>query len=88
MLRTRRRDNVENAQRLAAFIEARRGELKIEYLTRYGIEDADIKFDIVAHSMGGLLTRYFMRYGDADLPEDGSLRWLSAGADMGRRRRC
>jgi pimeloyl-ACP methyl ester carboxylesterase len=77
-----RRDNVENAQRLSAFIEARRSELQDEYETRYGIKDADIKFDIVAHSMGGLLTRYFMRYGDADLPADGSLPELTwAGAE-------
>lgn len=77
-----RRDNIENAQALAAFIEARRAELQEEYATRYGIENADIKFDIVAHSMGGLLTRYFMRYGDADLPADGSLPALTwAGAE-------
>jgi pimeloyl-ACP methyl ester carboxylesterase len=31
------------------------------------------RFDIVAHSMGGLVTRYFLRYGDAPLPADGSL---------------
>lgn len=68
-----RRDNVENAQRLKAFIEDRRAYLQAEYKTRYGIDNADIEFDIVAHSMGGLLTRYFMRYGDADLPADGSL---------------
>lgn len=31
------------------------------------------KFDIVAHSMGGLLARYYLRYGGNDLPEDGSV---------------
>ena len=77
-----RRDNVENAQRLAAFIEEQRAKLQVEYEARYGIKDADIEFDIVAHSMGGLLTRYFMRYGDADLPADGSLPALTwAGAE-------
>jgi len=30
------------------------------------------RFDIVAHSMGGLLARYYLRYGDKDLPTDGS----------------
>jgi pimeloyl-ACP methyl ester carboxylesterase len=67
-----RRDNVENAQRLHAFIEDRRAYVQEEYRRRYGVEDYDVQFDIVAHSMGGLLTRYFLRYGAADLPEDGS----------------
>jgi pimeloyl-ACP methyl ester carboxylesterase len=68
-----RRDNVENAQRLHAFIEHKRAYLQREYAERYGIENADVKFDIVAHSMGGLLARYFLMYGPQDLPADGSL---------------
>jgi len=35
--------------------------------------DEGYRFDVVAHSMGGLVTRYFLRYGDAPLPADGSL---------------
>ncbi|MHC4077060.1 MAG: lipase family alpha/beta hydrolase [Planctomycetota bacterium] len=31
------------------------------------------RFDIVAHSMGGLLARYYLRYGANDLPQDGSV---------------
>lgn len=31
------------------------------------------RFDIVAHSMGGLVSRYFLRYGANDLPSDGSV---------------
>jgi pimeloyl-ACP methyl ester carboxylesterase len=31
----------------------------------------DLKFNIVAHSMGGLVARYAAMYGDADLPADG-----------------
>lgn len=81
-----RRDNVENAIRLKAFIEARKAEVRAQYKTRYGIDKEDIRFDIVAHSMGGLLTRYFLRYGDQDLPQDGSapvLNWAGA-KDVGR----
>lgn len=77
-----RRDNVENARRLHAFIAEKRALLQVEYAKRYGIEDADIRFDIAAHSMGGLLTRYFLMYGDQDLPPDGSLPELNwSGAD-------
>ena len=76
-----RRDNVENAQRLHAFIQEKTAYLQEEYATRYGIENAEIQFDIVAHSMGGLLTRYYLRYGNQDLPDDGSapeITWAGA----------
>ena len=68
-----RRDIAEQAAELAAFLEEKRAYVREEYRERYGIEDADIKFDLVAHSMGGLLTRYYLRYGDAPLPTDGEL---------------
>lgn len=76
-----RRDNVENARRLKAFIDVQKTYIRAEYKKRYGIDKDDIKFDIVAHSMGGLLTRYFLRYGDQGLPADGSapvLNWAGA----------
>ncbi|HEX8177024.1 MAG TPA: hypothetical protein VF543_18175 [Pyrinomonadaceae bacterium] len=56
-----RRDNVETARLLIRRIE----ELK----RRLG--RADLRFNIIAHSMGGLIARYAARFGDADLPEDG-----------------
>ncbi|MEF8796174.1 MAG: hypothetical protein V5A48_06965 [Salinivenus sp.] len=65
-----RRDNVENARRLHEFIQEKRAYVQREYEERYGIEDYDVHFDVVAHSMGGLLTRYYLRYGTAELPED------------------
>ncbi|MBD0373226.1 MAG: hypothetical protein ICV60_20475 [Pyrinomonadaceae bacterium] len=57
-----RRDNVETARLLVRRI----AELK----RRLG--RADLRFNIIAHSMGGLIARYAARYGDADLPADGA----------------
>jgi len=65
-----RRDNVENAKLLHEFILAKRAYVQAEYEKRYGITNFDVKFDIVTHSMGGLVLRYYLRYGPADLPED------------------
>lgn len=43
--------------------------------------DPTVRFNIVAHSMGCLIARYFLMYGTADLPADGSLPELTwAGA--------
>ena len=77
-----RRDIAYNAARLKEFIDEKRVDIQQNYKEDYGIENADVKFDIVAHSMGSLLTRYFLRYGDAPLPTNGAdpvLTW--AGAD-------
>ncbi len=77
-----RRDNVENAQRLHRFILEKRAYVQRELEKRFGVAGFDVRFDIVAHSMGGLLTRYYLRYGDADLPADGSLPQVTwAGAE-------
>ncbi|MEE8142219.1 MAG: hypothetical protein V3T77_03895, partial [Planctomycetota bacterium] len=69
-----RRDLVENAQLLHDYILDRRKYVADEYQKRFGKRKAekDIRFDIVAHSMGGLVTRYLLRYGAAELPADGS----------------
>lgn len=68
-----RRDNVENARLLHQFIEEKREYVHLQYKQRFGIDKKNIKFDIAAHSMGGLITRYFLMYGKQDLPQDGSL---------------
>ena len=68
-----RRDLVESAQRLHEFILAKRAYVQRETEKKYGIVDLDVRFDIVAHSMGGLIARYYLRYGAAELPADGSL---------------
>jgi pimeloyl-ACP methyl ester carboxylesterase len=67
-----RLDNVENARRLHKFIIEKSAYIKKQFKQRYGAEDHEVKFDIVAHSMGGLIARYFLMYGAADLPENGS----------------
>ena len=53
-----RLDNVQNARLLVRKIEALKLTLK----------RPDLKFDLVAHSMGGIISRYAVMYGDADLP--------------------
>jgi pimeloyl-ACP methyl ester carboxylesterase len=68
-----RRDNSENAQLLHEFILAKRKYVQTELARRYGRHNVDVHFDIVAHSMGGLLARYYVEYGAQPLPEDGSL---------------
>lgn len=76
-----RRDIVESAKLLHAFILNQRAYVQAETEKQYGIKDTDVKFDIVAHSMGGLVVRYYLRYGPTDLPSDGSLPPLTwAGA--------
>jgi pimeloyl-ACP methyl ester carboxylesterase len=66
-----RQDNVSNARELIRRI----AQLK----TKLG--RPDLKFNVVAHSMGGLIARYAAMYGDADLPAgDGPIQptWLGA----------
>ncbi len=59
-----RRDNIENARRLHRFILEKKKYIQRERKKRFGIDvDQEIKFDIVAHSMGGLIARYYLRYG-------------------------
>jgi pimeloyl-ACP methyl ester carboxylesterase len=64
-----RRDNVETAQLLAAKIT----RLK-EKLSR-----PDLRFNIIAHSMGGLIARYYLMYGGIDLRDEGEAKINWAG---------
>ena len=61
-----RRDLIETAQEFGAFVRARREEVA----TRRGVAPETVRFDLLAHSMGGLVSRYFLMYGDA-VPEPG-----------------
>ena len=53
-----RLDNVENAHILLQKLDELRAKLN----------RPDLKFNVVAHSMGGLIARYAQMYGKADLP--------------------
>ncbi len=68
-----RYDLAWNAAQLHAFILRKRAYMQKEYERCYGLKDYDVQFDLIGHSMGGLLSRYYMMYGDQDLPADGSL---------------
>ena len=57
-----RRDNVESAHLLMQKMEAVKRSVKLPKL----------KFDIIAHSMGGLIARYAAMYGMSDLPREGA----------------
>ena len=52
-----RRDNVESARQLHQFIQ----QIKAQH------NNPELKIDVVAHSMGGLILRYYMRYGALDV---------------------
>ncbi len=78
-----RRDLVESARALHDYVIEKRAYVQQQTEQRFGIKDHPVKFDIVAHSMGGLVARYFLRYGTQDLPADGSLPELTwAGAEF------
>jgi len=73
-----RRDNVENARLLHAFILKQKKFVEGKLRERDGKLEREVRFDIVAHSMGGLIARYYLRYGTQD-PEDGAeLNWAGA----------
>ncbi|MCA1633877.1 MAG: hypothetical protein LC802_09195 [Acidobacteria bacterium] len=57
-----RRDNVESARELVGRVEALKRKLG----------RADLRFNVVAHSMGGLVARYAAMYGDRNLPPEGA----------------
>ncbi|MBW1688808.1 MAG: hypothetical protein JRS35_27575, partial [Deltaproteobacteria bacterium] len=51
-----------------------------------GLSGDDARVDLIAHSLGCLLARYYLRYGTQPLPEDGSLPVLDwRGAKLVRR---
>ncbi len=76
-----RRDPVENAARLYDFVLEKQQMLAKVYKDRHNVTGFDVNFDIIAHSMGGLITRYFLMYGNQDMPGNGTpphLTWAGA----------
>jgi pimeloyl-ACP methyl ester carboxylesterase len=57
-----RKDNLVAVRKLHEMIEQVRRD--------YG--DPDLRVDIIAHSNGGLITNYYLRYGPQDLPAEGT----------------
>ena len=70
-----RLDNVRSVRGLHELIERIRAD--------YG--DPRLQVDILSHSNGGLLARYYARYGDAELPESGPFHPTGEGAPAIRR---
>lgn len=62
-----RRSLDENAIRLQRFVVQ-----LARFIRSVRGQDRPVRFDVVAHSMGGLLLRYFLQYGGQLLPYDGS----------------
>ena len=76
-----RRDNADSARRLHEFLIEKKRYVEAERKRRFGIEEP-VKFDIVAHSMGGLVARYYLRYGNGGSPVDDRLPELNwSGAE-------
>ena len=69
-----------NAAKLHEYIEEKKRYVRSEIKKRYGVDRTNIKFNIVAHSMGGLVARYYARYGTQSLPEKGLPKLTWAGA--------
>ncbi|NOY74613.1 MAG: hypothetical protein GXP32_02335 [Kiritimatiellaeota bacterium] len=64
-----RRDLQESAAKLHEYLMRKRKYIQKQYEALYGVKDYDVHFDLIGHSMGGLVSRYYLRYGTADLPE-------------------
>lgn len=57
-----RKDIAANALALDRFVAQKKAYVEREIARRYGIEQ-EVRFDVVAHSLGGLVARHYLRYG-------------------------
>ncbi len=70
-----RQDNVRTVAKLDALIE----QIRVDY------GDPALRVDVIAHSMGGLIVRYYERYGTADVLDGNNFPVTGAGAAKIRR---
>ncbi len=70
-----RQDNIVTVRALDALI----GQIRRDY------GDPDLRVDVIAHSMGGLVVRYYERYGTDDVLDGNSFPVTGAGARKLRR---
>jgi pimeloyl-ACP methyl ester carboxylesterase len=70
-----RQDNVVTAGKLADLVDA----IKRDH------HDPDLKVDLIAHSMGGLIARYYLRYGREDVLDSNDFLINFSGAHNVRR---
>jgi pimeloyl-ACP methyl ester carboxylesterase len=70
-----RQDNVITSGKLADLVE----QIQRDH------DDPDLKVDLIAHSMGGLVARYYLRYGRSDVLDDNEFPVNYSGARNVRR---
>ena len=70
-----RQDNIQTVRKLSEFIE----QIRLDYA------NPDLKVDLVAHSMGGLIARYYLRYGDEDTLDSNDFDINLSGSERVRR---
>ena len=70
-----RQDNQRSAVKLGELID----QIRADY------DNPELKVDIIAHSMGGLITRYYLRYGSLDVLERNDFPVTLEGAKKVRR---
>jgi len=70
-----RQDNMQSARKLSLLIK----QIQADF------SDPNLKVDLVAHSMGGLIARYYLRYGEYDTLNDNDFEINLNGAESVRR---